>query len=562
MVGGGVERAQTQLGGTRGMRRPAAERHLEFGLVRQADKIRTVLVFYLIAVTVVARQLVFTNPALAATALALAALVSVWSLFFLRWDLLLLGGRLPLAVALLIIFDLAWLSLFIVATGGFDSPFRFLPLLVVVFAAAFFSDLSWALPLTAILVACMQGVLAAAQPEANLALIWDLAGRLLVVIAVAWFTWALASVLERERQANQRIVSYLTEGVVLVGSDGMVLLANPRMGEMCGADLQEVAGRHLSELGGAPGYAVLLHLLGDVLQQPVQTVTRELSLEGKQTRDLRCVTVPCGSVNGRPLGWVVIVQDVTDLKARARLKEKGLGLISHELRSPLASLRVMAQVLSGVAGELSEAERERVAATIERESDRLSRLVADILEITRLEHPDFVLTKQRVCLSEVAGRVQDLFALTAAAQGTTLRSEVPPRLPAVLGDPDRLVQILTNLVDNALKHTPAGGVVTLGAQVAPEAVHLWVRDTGPGVPPEALEVIFEKFAQVGPARTPSASPGLGLGLYMARLLARKHGGDLVVRSQVGRGSTFVLTLPRAEPAPSPPSALRTPVAAA
>jgi PAS domain S-box-containing protein len=539
----------------------AADRHLEFGLVRQADKIRVVLVFFLMTISLAAGPAILVRPPLAFSALALAALVSIWSLFFLRWDELLLRGRLPLAVVGMSLFDLAWMTAYVVASGGFASPFWALLLLVVVFSGAFFSDASWALPLTAllvagvyaalaaagghadpVLVAAVQAALAAAGSRADPAMIWQLCGRLLIVFCAAWFTWGLARVLERERQTNQRIVGHLTEGVLLLNAEGTILLVNRQLGGFCGLAVDDMMGRNLAALCALPGYALLRKLAADALQQPVGQVTSEVLIEGKRTYDLLCSTVPCGT-DDRPLGWVLSVQDLTEIKEQTRLKEQGLGLVSHELRSPLASLRVMAQLLSGISGELDEAERGRVAATIDRETDRLSRLVTGLLDLAKLEQPDYAVARRPVHLYELAERVADLFSLTAAGQGLALAVSVPPDLPPVPGDADRLAQVLYNLVDNALKYTPRGGVITLGAEATADQARLWVRDTGCGLPPESLQVIFQKFGQApGPEQGDSAR-GVGLGLYVSRLIALKHGGDLWVSSQVGQGSTFMLTLP-------------------
>jgi PAS domain S-box-containing protein len=525
------------------MDKRAAERHLEFGLIRQADKIRVILVFFLITISLAGRDTLLVIPSLACTALSLAALVCVWSLFFLRWDELLVRSRLPLVVVGLSLFDLGWLTVFVVATGGFGSPFWALLLLVVVFAGAFFSDASWSLPLTALVVAGIYAVLAGASGRGNPGVVWELSGRLLVVICAAWFTWGLASVLERERQANQRIVRHLTEGVLLLNGEGTVLLANPQLGQFCGLAVEDTIGRDLAALVALPGYALLRQLTVDLLTRPARLLTTEVVMEGKETHDLRCTTVPCGG-GDRPLGWVLIVQDITDLKAQARLKEEGLGLVSHELRSPLASLRVMAQLLSGISGDLTESERDRVASTIEHETDRLSRLVAGLLDLAKLEQADFALGEHEVYLGDLARQVADLFAPSARIQGVRLALEIPADLPVVYGDSDRLTQVLNNLVDNALKYTPAGGTVTIGGEATAGQVRLWVRDTGCGIPPEALQLIFQKFGQSPGPSHDRAARGVGLGLYVARLIALKHGGDLWVSSRVGKGSTFMLVLPR------------------
>lgn len=529
------------------MNSTGVQRRMEFSLVRQADKIRIVLVFFLMVVAVAARDSFFRDSAPAYAAIALAALVSVWSYFFLRWDQLLIRGRLPLAVILLTLFDIAWLTILIVTTGGFNSPFWALLLLAVVFAATFFSSAPTALLLTALVVGMVYVVLASASPGLALHTIWELCGRLLVVIAVAWLAWALSAVVERERAANDYIVRYLTAGALLVNREGQILLVNPQMSKLCGLAAEDIAGQNIFQLADAPGSAALRRIVENVSKRPGQLLSSEIVLQGYPAIDLRCSTVPCGQVGDQVLGWIVIAEDLTDIKAMTRMKEKGLGMLSHELRSPLASLRVMAQVLSGVAGELSDNERERAAVTIEREAGRLSRLVANLLDLAQIEQPDYQVDRKPISASEIASRVTDLFSAPAAERGLALRNEVPRELPAVYGEADRVAQILTNLVDNALKYTPPGGEVRVGAQVDDTCLEMWVADTGSGLAPEALEIIFDKFGQAPTAQEPLPSQrGVGLGLYVARLLAGKHGGDLQVSSKLGEGSTFTLLLPLAQ----------------
>lgn len=535
----------------------SVERRLEFGLIRQADKIRIVLAFFLMVVFLAAGESVILRPDLAGSAILLATIGSIWSFFFLRWDELLLRGRLPSAVALVILFDLAWLTMFIIATGGFYSPFWALLLLVVVFAAMFFSGTSAAMPLTAFVVALIFVAMAGTLPRLTPTVVWAIAGRLLAVLLLAWFSWALCMVLERERRASQRLVRHLTEGVLLINYDGAVLLANPQMAQFCGMSMDELVGYRIFSPGTRVGDAVLRRMVSDVESRPRLPVSRDLTIEGRQITDLRCTVVPCGRLRGQVLGWVLIVQDVTDIRAATRLREMGLDMVSHELRSPLASLRVMAQVLNGVAGELTDAERERVAVTIERETDRLSRLVADLMDISQVERADYTLAVTAVSVPEAVGQVHELYARHAEQQGKTLINEVPAELPEVLADMDRLVQIINNLVDNAIKYTSVGGSIWLRGEALEDKLSVSVQDTGAGISPEALGVIFEKFGQAPAEGSLSASArGLGLGLYLARTLAWKMHGDLTVHSRPGEGTTFTLTLPRADARPpvvTPPS---------
>jgi signal transduction histidine kinase len=155
-----------------------------------------------------------------------------------------------------------------------------------------------------------------------------------------------------------------------------------------------------------------------------------------------------------------------------------------------------------------------------------------------------------------------MFAVRAAEKRVDLRWHVTGHLPPLLADPDRLAQILTALVDNAVKHTPEGGKVTVRAAMRGGQAEIRVKDTGCGIPPEAQTIIFEKFGQALPeAEFALGERGLGLGLYVAQLLARKLGGDIMVRSKVGEGSTFIVTLPGGAPTREPAAPPVTPAVA-
>ena len=526
-----------------------AERHVEFGLVRQIDRVKLALVFLFTIVVLGAGDSVVVSRSLAGFVIALSALLILYSYFFLRWDEMAAEGKLPLFVTTFVIIDLGLAASFVQATGGFYSPFWPLLLIPVIFAAIFFSGARMALPLTAALAAIVMAIQANPEQLWNTARLWELASRLGIIGLVAWVAWALSMVLERERRANQTIVRHLTEGALLVGPTGTVLLANPVMGRLCGMAVGDMIGRPLPELVARDG-ALLSQVVQDVADQPASTVTRDLAVPTGRQCDLRCTTVPCADEQGTPVAWLVVVHDLTEIRALSRMKEKGIGILTHELRSPLASMRGLARVLSGVTGELSSGEQRQALAFLEKESDRLSKLVSETLDVGSLERSEVGLHVRPVRVEETIERVAALFSQQAAGRGLSLRRHVTGHLPPLLADPDRLAQILTALVENAVKHTPSGGKIIIRAGVRNGDAEIRVKDTGPGIPPEALSLIFEKFGQALPeAEFALGEQGLGLGLYVARLLAQKLGGDLIVRSKLGEGSTFIVTLPLAQLAP-------------
>lgn len=528
-----------------------AERHVEYGLVRHFDRVKLALVILSGLIVLFAGDRIVVIPSLAGFVVALSALLTLWSYFFLRWDEIAAEGNLPLFVTLFVVIDLGLVASFVQATGGFHSPFWPVLLLPVIFAAIFYSGARLALPLTGAMVAIVMSIQAAPEQLWSGTRVWELLGRLGTIALVAWVAWSLSAVLERERIANQTIVRHLTEGAVLVGPEGRVLLANPAMGRLCGVAVGDMIGRSVRELTALDG-ELLGQLLQDLEARPACTMTRDVTLQGRrQQNDFRCITVPCADEEGVPLAWLVVVQDLTEIRAVTRMKEKGIGLLSHELRSPLTSMRGLARVLSGVTGELSGPEQRQALAFLEKESDRLSRLVTEMLDVASREQPHTTLECKPVRVEETIERVVELFAIQASRKGVALRWHVTGHLPPVLADADRLAQILTALVDNAVKHTPPGGKVTVRAAMRGGRAEIRVMDTGCGIPPEAQSIIFEKFGQALPeAEYVLGERGLGLGLYVAQLLARKLGGDITVQSKVGEGSIFTVTLPVGAPAPA------------
>ncbi len=215
---------------------------------------------------------------------------------------------------------------------------------------------------------------------------------------------------------------------------------------------------------------------------------------------------------------------------------------SHELRTPVANLAVAVEALKAVIGTEPDQAR-AIAADIEREVERLRRLVDSLLDLSLVEAGKVRLSLAPVAPAEVVARAVAPFQPRAARAGVTLRTEVPPRLPRVRADADRTVQVLTNLLDNALKFTPAGGTVTVSASEQRGRVLIAVADTGPGIPEAELPHVFDRFYKVDRARAGSRG-GAGLGLAIAKRLVEAQGGIIMAESREGHGARFVVALPK------------------
>ncbi len=219
-----------------------------------------------------------------------------------------------------------------------------------------------------------------------------------------------------------------------------------------------------------------------------------------------------------------------------------LANVSHDLRTPLTSIQGFSQAIAeGVASD-PEAAR-RAAQIIHDEATRLHRMVESLLDLARIEAGRLDMQAHAVALSDLLNSIGQSLSVKARDRGVDLRLKVPPDLPRIAGDGDRLAQVFTNLVDNAIKHTPSGGTIVLRAQLAGDGVAIIVQDTGAGIPPEDLPRIFERFYQVDKSRQHDPRSGMGLGLAITRQIVEAHGGAIQVASRVGVGTTFTVWLP-------------------
>jgi signal transduction histidine kinase len=224
-----------------------------------------------------------------------------------------------------------------------------------------------------------------------------------------------------------------------------------------------------------------------------------------------------------------------------------LANVSHELKTPLTSIQGFAQAIQEGAANSPETVQ-RSATIIYDEAERMRRLVSDLLDLARWDASPHTLNRAPLDLRLLLVALAERFALRAQERGVNLKTDLPD-LPSMLGDADRLAQVLGNLVDNALKHTPSGGTVTLAASIVGDQAQVTVSDNGHGIPPEDLSRIFERFYQVDKsrARPGSAGGGVGLGLAISKEIVIAHRGRITAESVVGIGTRFVVRLPLSLP---------------
>jgi len=249
-------------------------------------------------------------------------------------------------------------------------------------------------------------------------------------------------------------------------------------------------------------------------------------------------------------------QEIQDLGAafaemieRVRAGQKSqrdfVANVSHELKTPLTSIEGFAQAIGdGAAGD--EAGVRRAARVIYEESDRLRHLVEDLLDLARLDAGQIDLAREPADLARIVSGVLERLSLAAAERDVALVPDLPP-LPSVIGDGDRLAQVFTNLVDNAVRHSPRGAKVYVRGYAQGAWVTISVEDEGPGIPSQDLSRIFERFYQVDKSRSGGPGRGTGLGLAISREIIQAHGGRILAESSPGSGSRFSVQLPTAAP---------------
>jgi PAS domain S-box-containing protein len=341
----------------------------------------------------------------------------------------------------------------------------------------------------------------------------------------------------QERGQAARVIGSIADGVLLVDEAGIAQVWNPAAETITGLSRQLVVGHPLAEV--IPGWAAV----GDSL-----VVAREPA-----SSDGRATTVPI-DLAGREVwlsiravgfaeGTVYAFRDLTEDRRLEQLKADFIATVSHELRTPLAAVHGAAKTLQREDVVGREDVVRHLLAVIAEQSERLADLVDKILLASRVESPELPVSAEHVDVVAVAAEVISA-ARAHASEGLQLELVAPPSLPPVLADHDKLRQVVSNLVANAVKYSPDGGCVEVDMTTRDEHLDLVVRDEGLGIALAEQRLIFEKFYRVDANMIRGVS-GSGLGLYICRELVHRMGGTIAVESKPGEGSTFVVTLPLA-----------------
>jgi GAF domain-containing protein/CheY-like chemotaxis protein len=350
-----------------------------------------------------------------------------------------------------------------------------------------------------------------------------------------------------EAAKSQAILEGVADGVMVSDDEGQVILFNAAAEHVLEIPREQVLGRSTREMLGLYGSEgrSWLAAIDDWAANPSGHAPGDFTAEELTVGD-RIVSVHVSPVimGTEYLGTVSVFRDVTAEVEADRAKSEFVSTVSHELRTPMTSIKGYADLLlMGAVGELAD-QQEHFVTIIRNNADRLTALVNDLLDISRIETGRVELNLRAVSMSEVVKSVMTTLEARAQERDLELRMDVPEDLPAVWGDSDRIMQVLTNLVGNAIQYTPPGGSITTSARIKQRMLEVSVADTGIGISQENLEKIFDRFFRADDPFVQETS-GTGLGLAITTSLVHMHGGDIWVDSEVGEGSTFSFTLPLA-----------------
>ncbi|MBN1290037.1 MAG: hypothetical protein JXA49_10430 [Actinobacteria bacterium] len=353
----------------------------------------------------------------------------------------------------------------------------------------------------------------------------------------------LEVLLESEELRTRAMIDSLQDGVFLVDKDGELIVQNPT-GENILELIALAEGEESSE-----GSAVWLvrEIAEKVIMDPDSQSVEEVEVQQPDLqRTYEFVASAVHGLHDELLGASVIVRDITRKRELEKLRSRFLSSISHELRTPLTSVKEYVSIVQdGLAGDLNEEQSEYLDIA-QKNTTRLRLLIEDLLDTTRIESSNLKLNRQEVSFSEVAEACLTSVKPRAAKRGVELTyTEEHVPLPAVYADPLRITQVLTNLIDNALKFTLPGGSISVSAgprTTNDHFLYISVADTGMGIPREDTEKIFDIFYKVHTGGEFS-SEGTGLGLHISSEIVASHGGKIWVESKLGQGSTFTFTVP-------------------
>ena len=334
-----------------------------------------------------------------------------------------------------------------------------------------------------------------------------------------------------ERDKLNTLFLHMTDGVAAFTTEGKLIHMNPATENLLGVRMED--GLSFDEM-----FADLDMPNSD--ETAMRTfLTSEITRFG---RVLSVTLAPYGALDGEG-GVIAVIHDITEQRRLDDARREFVANVSHELRTPLTNIRSYTETLLDAAGDIPLDTEKQFLGVISSESERMARIVTDLLTLSKLDYGRMELRMTRFSLADMLRNVANAMKLTAQDSGHELQVDTPDDLPAIVGDRERIEQVVVNILSNAVKYTPAGGHIRLAACTVPNnRVRITVEDDGVGIPASDVPRLFERFYRVEKARSRAAG-GTGLGLAIAKEIVEQHEGKIALASEYGKGTTVTITLP-------------------
>jgi signal transduction histidine kinase len=346
--------------------------------------------------------------------------------------------------------------------------------------------------------------------------------------------------LAAEKSKMNTMVEKMSEGIIMFGENDQLVILN-------------AIARDLLGCSGTVDQSMLLYCLREIkLLESLDEIRnaypaswmKEVRVDNTYTRVIRAEGLQILDETQRPLGIVIIMRDVTRERQTDQLKNDFIAMVSHELRTPLVAVKAATATLLGQsAGQMNE-RQQHLLAIAKNNMQRLEKLIDALLDVAKIEAGQMAVFGQP---TDIVGLIDDtvhIFEASARERHVRLFWDPPSGIPPIVIDGDKITQVVSNLLGNAVKFTPPGGCITVTVSYENSMIRVKVADTGLGIPQADLGKIFDKFYQVTRKTDERVgSGGTGLGLTICKAIVEKHGGSIWVESKVGKGSTFCFTLP-------------------
>ena len=361
--------------------------------------------------------------------------------------------------------------------------------------------------------------------------------------------------------AAREIIDTMNDALIVVDLEGVVRLVNQETCSLLGCREQDLVGRRpVDGMTTCPGFAEQLASI--VGKGAVRNVEVECGLHKSVNRTFNLSTSLMRNYRGEPVATVCLVNDISDrrraeqereqliaqlqeanekLQVLDKMKTNFISTVSHELRTPLTTIKAFVELLLLKQG-MPDERKVKLMSTVNVETDRLARLITDLLDLSRIEAGSMKWQFEEVSIADLIRSVIESMAVLFENKGLRVMTVFTPSLPPVSGDRDRLVQVVTNILSNAVKFTPRGGGIRVAVRQESNQIAVEISDSGIGIPAAHIDLIFEKFHRSDDVLT-AATEGTGLGLAISRQIVEYHGGSIWVTSTYGKGSTFTFTLP-------------------